>query len=77
MTLPDSIIKAIAGATVLAAGGAIISSKVHDAEQDQRIERVERLDTDVSGLRNDIQKVDIKLEHLNTELDDERSPRPK
>jgi hypothetical protein len=75
MTLRDAIINAVAGAGVLAAGGSIVSLKVADAAQDQRITRIEKLDTKMDNLSDHLQSVDLKLERLNGRLEGEREPR--
>jgi hypothetical protein len=75
MTVKESIINAIAGAVVLAAGGTIVGLKVNDAKQDERIARIEDLDRSVDGLRVDLRQVDGKLERLNGRLEGEHEPR--
>jgi outer membrane murein-binding lipoprotein Lpp len=75
MTLRDTIINAVAGTLVLAAGGTIVGLKVNDAKQDERIERIEQLNASVDGLRVDLQRVDGKLERLDGRLEGEREPR--
>jgi hypothetical protein len=77
VTLRDTIINAVAGTIVLAAGGTLVGLKVNDAKQDERIARVEQLDDSVNGLRNDIARVDVKIERLNTQLEDDRGSRNK
>lgn len=71
MSLRDTIINAVAGATLLGAGGTILGLKVNDARQDQRIERLEDLDRSVDGLRVDLQKTDQNLARLNGQLEGE------
>jgi hypothetical protein len=75
MTLRDTIINAVAGTIVLAAGGTIVGLKVNDAKQDERIERIEELKGSVDGLRVDLQRVDRKLERLDGKMEGEREPR--
>lgn len=75
MSLRDTIINAVAGTVVLAAGGTIVSLKVNDAAQDERIARIETLNTDVNGLRADLQRVSGKLERLDGKMEGEREPR--
>jgi hypothetical protein len=75
MTLRDTLINAVAGTVVLAAGGTIVGLKVNDARQDTRIERLEDLDNSVDGLRGDLARVDKKLEHLDGKLEGEHEPR--
>lgn len=76
MTLRDTIINAVAGTIVLAAGGTIIGLRVHDATQDEQIVQLQHLDENVTQLSADLQRVDAKLEHLNGQLEGEqRVPR--
>lgn len=77
MTLKDTIINAVAGTLVLGLGGTVVGLKVNDAKQDERIARVEQLNSDVNGLRGDLSRVDVKLERLNTQLEDDRDQRPR
>jgi outer membrane murein-binding lipoprotein Lpp len=77
VTLKDTIINAVAGTLVLGLGGTVVGLKVNDAKQDERIARVEQLNSDVNGLRGDLSRVDVKLERLNTQLEDDRDQRPR
>lgn len=77
MTLKDTIINAVAGTLVLAVGGTVVGLKVNDAKQDERIVRVEQLNSNVDGLRQDLARVDVKIERLNTQLEDDRDSRPR
>lgn len=72
MSLRDTIINAVAGTVVLAAGGTLVGLKVNDATQDERIARVEKLNDSVDKLSGDLQRVDRKLERLNGQLEGER-----
>jgi hypothetical protein len=71
MTLRDTILNAVAGTVVLAAGGTIVGLRVSDALQNERIERLESLNDSVDGLRSDLQRVDRKLERLDGQLQGE------
>lgn len=71
MTLKDTIINAVAGTVVLAAGGTLIGLKVNDATQDERIARIEKLDTKMDELGANLVIVNGKLERLNGRLDGE------
>lgn len=75
MTLKEHVINAVAAAAAIGASSTLITTKVNDARQDQRIERLEDLDDSVDGLRADLQKVDLKLERLNGKIDGEHEPR--
>lgn len=76
MTIKEYVINTVAAAAVLGAGGTVLSTKINDARQDQRIERLEDLDDSVDGLRADLQRVDGKLERLDGKLEGEsRVPR--
>lgn len=75
MSIRDTIINAVAGAVVLAAGGTIVGLKVNDATQDERIARIEKLDNKMDSLSGDLQRVDLKLERLDGKLEGEREPR--
>jgi outer membrane murein-binding lipoprotein Lpp len=74
VTLRSTIINAVAGTAVLAAGSTIIGLKVEDATQNERIARIEKLDTKMDNLSSDLQRVDMKLERLNGRMDGEHEP---
>jgi hypothetical protein len=75
VTIKEAVIQGVASAAILAAGGTLIGLKVNDAKQEERITRLEDLDRSVDGLRQDLQRVDRKLERLDGKLEGEHEPR--
>jgi outer membrane murein-binding lipoprotein Lpp len=70
-----TLVNAVVGTIILATGSTIISLKVEDAAQNERIARIEKLDTKMDTLSNDLQQVDLKLERLDGKLEGENEPR--
>lgn len=78
MTLKAQIINAVATAVLLAAGSTVVSVKMNDARQDDRIERLETLDANVNGLRSDLARVDKHLSEIDGRFQGEQDgPRNK
>lgn len=75
MTLRDTIINAVAGTVVLAAGGTIVTLKVNDATQDERISRIEKLDQKMDQVNENLQTVNLKLERYLGQQEGAREPR--
>lgn len=69
MTLKQYVIQAVAAAAAVAAGSTIITAKVDNAKQDVRIERLETLNSNVDGLRADLDRVDNHLSRVEGKLE--------
>lgn len=68
MTLKTYVIQAIAAAAAVGAGSTLITNKVDNAKQDVRIERLEGLNSNVEGLRTDLDRVDRHLSLVEGKL---------
>jgi fructose-bisphosphate aldolase class 1 len=75
MTLRDTIINAVAGTVVLAAGGTIIGLKVNDAAQDERIARIEKLDDKMDKLSERLDGFNVALTRVETKQEGQGGPR--
>lgn len=69
MTLKDYLIQAVAGATVIAAGASLVGDKVELARHDERIQRIEKLDESIDGLRKDLTDTREQLARIDTKLE--------
>lgn len=73
MTLKEYVINAVAAAAAIGAGTTLIGTKINDARQDDHIAQLQNLNTDVVGLRSDLQRVDKKLERLDGKMEGEEA----
>jgi hypothetical protein len=65
VTIKTQLINAVAAALVLGAGSTVVSLKVNDARQDDRIARLEMLNDSVTRLSSDLNRVDKHLSELD------------
>ena len=61
MTLKETILNAVASATLLAAGSTVVGLKINDSRQDDKIVQLQQLSGDVNGLRSDVNRLDKHL----------------
>lgn len=69
------LINAVAAAAALGAGSTVISLKVHDADQDARITRIESLDGSVMALDEHLQLLDKHLSQLDGRFEQQDAER--
>lgn len=75
MNLKDHLINAVAAAAVLGGGSTIVLNKLDIARHDERISQVERLGTNIEGLRGELRETSRKLDRLDGRLEAERESR--
>lgn len=62
--LRDHLMSAAAAAALLGGGASIVTSRVDNAVQDERIAKLEELNDNVEGLRSDIAGLKVDLAKL-------------
>ncbi|MGH6746387.1 hypothetical protein [Novosphingobium sp.] len=68
--LRDHLISVVAGAAVLSGGATLISSKIDLTVLTERVDKLEKLNENVEGLRSDLQTTREEL--IRSQLRDDR-----
>ena len=68
--LKDHLISAAAAAALLGGGATLVSTKVNDAVQDQRLIKLEVLNDNLDALRGDIADLRVELAKKDTNARD-------
>lgn len=72
MNISTTIVNTVAGALLLAAGSTLVSLKVHDATQDEQIQRATKLSDQMDALSENIAQMNDRLSQLDGRIQGQR-----